>query len=234
MKHSFDRFDDYIDYLLGAMGHRLLIRSSQMIGSLIIVALTAICAAHFVMHTPLWHTRLIQGDLNRIAQAVHALDRDCGIKNMRTGRYPLMPLTQYAWPSGQLHGMSVARPENWRGPYLPKVIALQGKPYELLKTNSSLYVVPGNGVTLPSGAIIGDTFSWCANTDVNALSQSGGILFYQSAPLVRQVEYGAPTPVKVAASTLPTPAQTLSNDLSEFAQALTFAQSKPYRLSMCA
>lgn len=226
-KHSFDRFDTYIDYFLGMYGEQVLLRTSQILGSLFIVVMTAVCTAHFVMYTPLWHTRLIQGDLNQIAHATYLMDHDCGLQELRTGRHPIKLLTQKTPPESVIE---LSHPENWRGPYLHKVLTLQGKPYELLKTKNGLYVVPGNGVKLPSGAVIGDTFSWCANTDMNALSQSGGILFYQSAPLVRRVDYqGRATVVAVA---LPEPAQTVSDDLQEFAAALTFAQNEPQRLFM--
>jgi hypothetical protein len=75
--------------------------------------------------------------------------------------------------------MSLAYPEKWAGPYLKENPSLEGIFYEFIKAHDGYFIVPGRGVTLPNGCVMGKDFIVNATTDVMPQLVQSGKLFYK-------------------------------------------------------
>ena len=226
MKYSFEYIDNYIDTVLNTIGYLRAKRAIRYIGSFMVLMMLGFCTAHFVIRVPQWHERQVHKDLQHIARAVTAMDKDCRIVDMRVGIHLLTPLTQKLVSEHELSNTVFKYPENWRGAYLAKMPLIQGKPYQLLKTDKGLFVVPGSGVVLPNGMMVGRDIIWQAQTDVAALTRSGGPLFYRGVALALKVAYGRQPAPTFATDPLPRDAKAMNGWLVEFNQAMPFAQNE--------
>lgn len=223
MKYTFKRFDSYIDYVLGVHGYPLLTRVAQSAGTALLAFLFLVCTAHFVLYAPRWHAAVVQADLRHIADAVTRMHHDCEIKKMRVGIHPITALAKRRIQPYDLQNITLAHPGSWKGPYLARVPVVQNHPYQLLKTHRGLFIVPGTGVTLPNGQIVGRDLEWHARTDVTALADSGGPLFYQGQPLMAEIVYGESKGRVSPTEELPAETQALNNWFIEFNEAMSFA-----------
>ena len=228
MKDLLKKVDAYTDRLMAAYNYAALERMLQYSGSIILIALITLCTMHFVVRAPQWQVSVVQTDLHRIASALRALDTDCYITDMRVGLHPVSVLTRRSLADGPFY-IELKESKNWKGPYLKNSPTLQDKPYQLLKTNKSLFVVPGEGVELPSGLVVGTDIEWHADTDVTALTRSGGSLFYKSGPVALEVVYGQGAR-KQSRGLLPKAARQLSSWIAEFNQAMPFAEAQHTRM----
>lgn len=224
MKVTLKKVDQYVDRMMAAYSDSSLRRVLQYIGTATLLGLITLCTLHFVMRAPQWQISAVQTDLHRIGAAIRQLDTDCYITDMRVGLHPVSILTRHTLNEGPLY-LNLQHPKKWKGPYLHRIPTLQDKPYQLLKTNTGLFVVPGEGVKLPSGLVIGEDIEWRADTDVNALAASGGSLFYKSGPIAYEVAYGA-SARKQASGLLPRAARQLSAWIAEFNEAMPFAKNE--------
>lgn len=224
MKYFLKKVDAYIDRFMAAYNYPSLERAIQYVGMGALVVLISLCTLHFVMRSPQWRVSVVQSDLHRIAKALRALDRDCFICDMRVGLHPVQILTRTHANQNSMY-IRLKNPEKWRGAYLEHVPTLQSKPYQLLKTNKSLFIVPGEGVTLPSGLTIGTDVEWHADTDVASLAAAGGPLFYKSGPVALEVLYGERAREE-STGLLPHAARQLSAWMAEFNQAMSFASAQ--------
>jgi|SaaInlStandDraft_2_1057019.scaffolds.fasta_scaffold00442_19 hypothetical protein len=68
--------------------------------------------------------------------------------------------------------MTLRIPERWDGPYLQKSLILQGKFYQVVKTDKGYFVAPGDGVRLSNGQTIGRDIVLNKSADISALIHS--------------------------------------------------------------
>ncbi len=68
-------------------------------------------------------------------------------------------------------------------PYLRDNPMIDNKNIKLLKTQSGYYVVPGDGVKLPNGKIMGTDLVIDKSTNMQQLIAEGGDLNYKNRPL---------------------------------------------------
>jgi len=186
MKNSFEKLDSFIDGVLGERGYAFLLQASRYLVSLVSIVLLIVCTAHFVGQSSEWNAGTVRADLSHLEEALKNFDGDCGIQEVLSGGHSLLFLTQTARPTDAFAAFKLANENTWRGPYIHKVPVAQGYPYMLLKTNKGLFIVPGEGVRLPKGSILGKEFFLTAESNLKALSAAGGILSHNGEPLVRE------------------------------------------------
>lgn len=78
-------------------------------------------------------------------------------------------LNTISFAGNQVGPMTILYPQLWKGPYLEKNITAQGKPYQIIKTFKGYFIVPGEGVKLYNGKVIGKDIIFNFNTDIKAL-----------------------------------------------------------------
>ncbi|BDC34291.1 hypothetical protein Noda2021_02490 [Candidatus Dependentiae bacterium Noda2021] len=79
--------------------------------------------------------------------------------------------------------MNLVRPDKWQGPYFLDNPMIQNKEYQVVRTKTGYYIVPGDGVILPNGKVMGKDLILDDATDIESLIQNGNTLNYQRRPL---------------------------------------------------
>lgn len=83
--------------------------------------------------------------------------------------------------------MLLTHPEKWAGPYLNDNLHLEGKLYQIIKVGENYYIVPGNGVVLSDGKIIGKDIKFESEQEINRMLQDKILINAQNKPLVAKV-----------------------------------------------
>ncbi len=133
------------------------IRSITLIDSLILLVLLALT---FIMmfYTMRENTaHIIADDVAHLAQIFDRINASAGIIGFKQQKNPINFLNLGKNQIMDLGAgtMKLAHPEHWQGPYVEQNPKIQNKFYEIIKTNRGYYIVPGEGVKLPNGLIIG-------------------------------------------------------------------------------
>jgi len=212
-------FDAFVDRIIGRTGYRILAPFVLYVGSMIMLLLMGLCFAFLFMNYPSLKTRLVRRDMQRIVRALYQVDRYCHIETVTPGLHPLNFLTLPRPTERDFCGIELEFPKQWTGPYFSEVPVLDNTPYQLLKTEKGLFLVPGNGVRLPNGNVIGIDIVWHYTTEVAALAQQGGALWYDGIPLARHIPYGHYIKPRNPEEKI----RRLNASLKEFASALSFA-----------
>lgn len=118
--------------------------------------------------------RIVADDL--IAQHIEQLkdifirinDR-CKIKSIKQSPTPIDFLNTVSFVGSHVGPLELVYPNNWQGPYLKETLKIQDKPYEMLIAKDGYFIVPGKGVRLTNGKIIGKDIILRHDTDIDAL-----------------------------------------------------------------
>lgn len=83
--------------------------------------------------------------------------------------------------------MNLVWPEKWAGPYVQDNPTIQSKKYEILKTKKGYYILPGTGVQLSNGMVMGKDIVITPETDIEELINAEHGLFYNGKALIAPV-----------------------------------------------
>jgi hypothetical protein len=83
-----------------------------------------------------------------------------------------------SFEGSQVGPLVLAYPAKWEGPYLSVNPTIQDKFYEIMRVKGGVFVLPGTGVTLPNGKVIGKDFQINKRTDVEMMLEKDGLLRY--------------------------------------------------------
>ena len=122
-------------------------------------------------------------DIHKLALLFNDIHRDCTILSFDYQKNPINFLTVGSFAGSEVGSMNVAHPENWKGPYLNDNLAMQNKEYQIVHTKKGYFIVPGEGVQLSDGQIIGKDLLLNEDVDIEALSAEGQPLNFQAKKL---------------------------------------------------
>lgn len=132
-------------------------------------------------------------DIALLAGVFEQINKDCTILSFDTQKNPINFLTVGSFAGSEVGSMNLARPERWRGPYLNDNLAMQGIEYQVVRVDAGYFIVPGEGVTLPNGQVVGKDLKLDEKADIAALSQEGGALNFKGKALSAQISVGNDT-----------------------------------------
>lgn len=131
--------------------------------------------------------RVIADDIEFLKQTLTSIDETCEITNIMHDHSYIDFLTIKNFEGNQVGPLQLRRPEKWQGPYNEKNPAVQGKMYELVKVKDGYAIVPGNGVTLTNGKVMGKDIVLDATIDLAPyLTPSAGLEF-EGRPLAAKL-----------------------------------------------
>jgi hypothetical protein len=114
--------------------------------------------------------------VEQIGKVLENIDATCEIVAIVRDRALIDFLQVQAFVGNQIGPLQLRQPEKWHGPYLDHNPLIQDIPYELVKTREGFYVVPGRGVRLDNGKIIGKDITFTSETDIGMyLNETWGL-----------------------------------------------------------
>lgn len=132
---------------------------------------------------------IVTSDLKKIVQALHRIDEKCDILSFDHERNYVDFLTVKKFVGSEVGGLNLARPQNWQGPYIADNPTVQEKLYEIVKTKEGVFVIPGVGVKLPNGLVIGKDFIITKKTSIIKMIQPTGQLHYKGQALAAHLSF---------------------------------------------
>lgn len=173
---------------------------------------------------PYFVASLIKADLAQVESILHDIDKRCEILGVQSAVEPINFLTIKDFSGSMVGGINLAHPKNWKGPYLDQNPSIQKKFYELVTAQDGIFIVPGRGVQLPNGTVIGRDIMITKNTKVLPLTEPGGYLYYKGVPLAKKISF------KVGDWSYTAPKEetleTINKTLREFNAAMPFSENE--------
>ena len=144
---------------------------------------------------------LIANDIQALQQIFKKIHQDCTIVQFDRDRNEIDFLTVEKFAGNDVGSMTVLYPNFWQGSYLKYNLMMQQEPYVIAKTLSGYYIVPGNGVTLNNGQILGKDIIIDKKTNMDKLLADSGALISPSGLLAGKIQIGATFLQKIFAPT---------------------------------
>lgn len=126
--------------------------------------------------------------LNQIVEVsaiLEKIDASCGITGFELDKNYLTFFNVKAFVGAAVGSMRLKHPEKWAGPYTEENPTIQDKYYYVLKTaKNEYYLIPGDGVVLSDGKILGKDIMIDPETDIQALLKKEPALWVKEQPLI--------------------------------------------------
>lgn len=146
-------------------------------------ALFVISAVMFWEQTHKSVDAMVHQDVMALQKVFQKIHQDCKILSFDHEKNYIDFLTVKEFVGDQVGAMNLAVAKFWKGPYLKENPEVQEHAYVILKNKQGYFIVPGDGVVLSNGKVVGKDIVLHANTDMkkmmqspNGLKSSAGIL----------------------------------------------------------
>lgn len=167
-------------------------------------------------------TTVIKSDLANIENILRQIDKECNILDIRQEAALIDFLTVEKFTGSTIGCLNLAYPAKWRGPYMSVNPTVQTKFYQIVRSREGFFVIPGKGVTLPNGLVIGKDIVITPEVSIKQMLLRGGRLNYLGEALGFQIGFkiGDWDKRKPSEDAL----ERANEVLKEFNEALPFAQ----------
>ena len=130
-------------------------------------------------------------DIVRLQDIFAHIQKDCYIVDFEQIVNPIDFLNAINFSGEKVGSMELAFPQHWKGPYLKNNLRVQNKLYAVLKNKLGYFIVPGYGVRLANGKVIGKTLVLDQNSDMKKLMQDSQALNSDKGILAAQIKIGS-------------------------------------------
>ncbi len=165
-------------------------KTTLIISSGVLAFLFIITWYQFSHETKIIINQKIIEDVSHLKSIFDTINKECGIQDFMHEKNYIDFLTVKNFVSSEVGSMNLMVPEKWSGPYLQSNLTLQSKVYEIVRTKNGYYIVPGTGVRLANGKVMGKDIIITPATDMDSLVNEKEGLEYKGRALV------APLPIE--------------------------------------
>ncbi len=158
-----------------------------LISSALLTGLFFLTWYQFTKEARIIINQVIVGDITQLKAIFDKIDTECGILGFDHEKNYIDFLTVKSFVSSEVGAMNLIMPEKWQGPYVQDNPTIQSKKYEIVLTKKGYYIVPGTGVQLSNGKIMGKDIIITSTTDIDELINEQDGLHYQGKALFAPV-----------------------------------------------
>lgn len=133
----------------------------------------------------------IHHDITELKYTLEKIQTDCYIYNFEHEKNYIDFLNVVKFSGTTVGSMELGFPYNWKGPYLKINPKIQDRLYVVLKNKQGYFIVPGDGVHLANGKIIGKDLILDQNSDMKKLMQDFDGLMSSSGVLAAEIKIGS-------------------------------------------
>lgn len=134
---------------------------------------------------------MIVQDVQSIARAIERIHQDCTILSIDYKKNVIDFLNVVTFSGSEVGPLNLLYPDRWKGPYLQDNPTIEGREYLLIQSKDGYYVVPGEGVRLPSGNLMGSDIVIDSSTDVTTFMRTSDALTFRNKPLIARIDIAA-------------------------------------------
>jgi hypothetical protein len=132
---------------------------------------------------------IIADDIARLDAIFEKINETCTIINFEHQKNYIDFLTIKSFVGSEVGPMNLAYPDKWEGPYLDDNPTMQEKYYQVVHTKHGYFIVPGPGVRLTNGKVIGKDITFDEDADIPSMIKNG-LLQFQGRPLASKIMDG--------------------------------------------
>jgi hypothetical protein len=130
---------------------------------------------------------LIAQDIQKLVQIFKQIDETCEIIDFDHQKNLIDFLNVGSFSGSEVGSMNLKYPEKWQGPYVEENPTMQEQPYMIVKTKKGLFIVPGEGVKLANGKVIGKDIILTPETDIEKLMSDKKALLFNNQSLATRL-----------------------------------------------
>ncbi len=163
-------------------------RVPLFVGTLFTVLLLA-TLLNFIYQKPAHPATMMAQDIARLAAIFERIEKECGIISFNYQKNPINFLTikKDGFVGSEIGSMNLAHPDKWQGPYVNDNLTMQGKEYQVVRTNSGYFITPGEQVELPNGKWIGRDIILDEKADIAAMMHNKNELMFEGKSLAAAI-----------------------------------------------
>lgn len=140
-----------------------------VVTGIIFIGFFVATTVYYYRATLTYNDEIIAQNIEQLKDIFIRINDTCKIQGFEHDIDNIDFLNTVSFVGNQVGPMILTYPQFWKGPYLEKNIEIQGKPYQVVKTQKGYYIVPGEGVKLYNGKILGLTIKISPSTDIDML-----------------------------------------------------------------
>ncbi|MCB9493219.1 MAG: hypothetical protein H6679_03010 [Epsilonproteobacteria bacterium] len=182
------QFDAYVDKKVGPWWKNWR-RYFSIFSSIFLLLLLIVVLVRMFYVRPYHLSKVMNNDLGLIERIFEDIDKECNILSIRKYGATIDFLTVARFAGSSVGCLNLAYPKHWNGPYLNRTPSIQGRPYQIVQTQEGHFVVPGDGVKLPNGKIIGKDIIFNADTVISEMIKPDGELCHNKQPLALKLKF---------------------------------------------
>ncbi len=157
------------------------------VGAFFLMAVIAV-SRYFLFQVRIASDEQIADHIKRLDAIFKRINDCCKITGFRRQKDYIDFLNVAKFEGSQVGPMNLVNPGHWEGPYLDQNLSIEGKEYQIVGTKKGYYIIPGDGVKLSNGQIIGKTLKVTRSTDVEGLIRDPKALLSSDRPLAARIE----------------------------------------------
>lgn len=215
--------DDRVDKSFGSLFKKIA-KHFSLFSSVILITLMSVFLFKVIYNRAYYLSSIIEQDVTLIAKMLTTVDKNCTILSVTSERTPINFLTVKSFVGSNVGGLNLAYPQKWAGPYLEINPTHQQRFYDLIQTYEGLFIIPGYGVKLPNGLIMGKDIHIDFNTSVKKMLAQKGALHHTGSSLGLQLNIKVGIWDPSIGGTKSTN-ENLNYFISEFNQAMSFTKN---------
>lgn len=131
---------------------------------------------------------LISEHVQKLSDIFKIINQQTNIMKIEGDRATIDFLNTKSFAGSSVGPLVLQYPQKWQGPYLIDEPRIQNKLYQILKTKKGYYIVPGDGVRLQNGKVLGKDLILNINSDIESLLLDfKGLLGKNGKPLASKI-----------------------------------------------
>lgn len=149
--------------------------------------LLAITVGVLLYYSPIYVDNLIVKDIAKLGSIFKEIDKDAIILNFEHSKNYIDFLNVEKFTGNEVGSVILEHPDKWQGPYAPYNPRIQDKLFQIVQTSKGYYIVPGDGVKLSNGKVIGKDLNFNINSDIEKMLKNKKYLLSENGPLAVKV-----------------------------------------------
>lgn len=153
----------------------------------VILGLLVVTFVNYFYRSDVVSSTIITQEVKRLTDIFQKIHEDCTISGFDNQQNIINFLNVGTFTGSEVGPMNLARPDKWQGPYLDENPTIQSKEFMVVKTDSGLFITPGNGVRLPNGKVVGKDVVLSKDADIAAMMQDSNALRFKDRALAQKL-----------------------------------------------
>ena len=133
---------------------------------------------------------IITEQVQKLKTIFDQIHKDCGIIDFEHEKNHIDFLTVKSFVGSEVGPMNLLYPRQWKGPYVQDNPTIQEEMYVILHNKSGYYIVPGDGVKLLNGKVVGTDVVLDYQTDMKQAMLQEDALKSESGVLAVKIDVG--------------------------------------------